>query len=202
MPFVSANVLQPLIDVFEEVLLFFHDTIGASWGPLDHPADRHGAGDPAAPDLQAVPVDGGAPEARAGDEGAAGEVQGRPPAPQPGDDEVLPGEQGQSPGLPCLPLLAQMPVFIALFYMLRADLKVDICDADEAIAPGGPFEGRDLSDITCDEIARARPPSVHPDLTAAATAAILAILIVLYIGSQLLSSVMMSTTVDKNQRGS
>src|SRR5436189_3570324 len=27
----------------------------------------------------------------------------------------------------CLPLVAQMPVFIALFYMLRTDLKHDIC---------------------------------------------------------------------------
>ena len=27
----------------------------------------------------------------------------------------------------CLPLVLQMPVFIALFYMLREDLKIDIC---------------------------------------------------------------------------
>ena len=27
----------------------------------------------------------------------------------------------------CLPLLLQLPVFISLFYMLRTDLKLDIC---------------------------------------------------------------------------
>ena len=27
----------------------------------------------------------------------------------------------------CLPLLLQLPVFISLFYMLRTDLKFDIC---------------------------------------------------------------------------
>ena len=27
-----ANILQPLIDVFESVLIFFHDTVGLGWG--------------------------------------------------------------------------------------------------------------------------------------------------------------------------
>jgi YidC/Oxa1 family membrane protein insertase len=27
-----ANILQPLIDVFESVLLFFHDNVGLGWG--------------------------------------------------------------------------------------------------------------------------------------------------------------------------
>ena len=27
-----ANILQPLIDALENVLLFFHDTVGFSWG--------------------------------------------------------------------------------------------------------------------------------------------------------------------------
>ena len=30
--FVYANIFQPLIDVFEAVLKFFHSTIGGSWG--------------------------------------------------------------------------------------------------------------------------------------------------------------------------
>ena len=29
---VLANILQPLIDVFEPVLVFFHDNVGLSWG--------------------------------------------------------------------------------------------------------------------------------------------------------------------------
>src|SRR3954465_13634697 len=29
---ISANVLQPLIDFFESILKFFHDSVGLSWG--------------------------------------------------------------------------------------------------------------------------------------------------------------------------
>ena len=29
---VFANILQPLIDFFEAILVFFHDTIGLGWG--------------------------------------------------------------------------------------------------------------------------------------------------------------------------
>src|ERR1700737_4656401 len=29
---VTANIFQPLIDVFEAVLKFFHNTVGVSWG--------------------------------------------------------------------------------------------------------------------------------------------------------------------------
>ena len=32
MPFVLANILQPLIDIFEPVLVFFHDNVGFGWG--------------------------------------------------------------------------------------------------------------------------------------------------------------------------
>ena len=41
----------------------------------------------------------------------------------------------------CLPLVLQIPVFIALFYMLREDLKVDICGPASAIAPDGDGAG-------------------------------------------------------------
>ena len=41
-------------------------------------------------------------------------------------DEVLQGEQNQ-PFASCLPCVLQLPVFISLFYMLRTDLKFDIC---------------------------------------------------------------------------
>ena len=32
MTLVLANIFQPLIDVFDQVILFFHDTVGLSWG--------------------------------------------------------------------------------------------------------------------------------------------------------------------------
>ena len=79
-------------------------------GRLDHQADGlRPARDPAA-DLQAGPLDAGAPAASARDEAAPGAVQGRPPADEPGDDEALPGAQGQSaqllpPDPPSAPVL-------------------------------------------------------------------------------------------------
>ena len=30
--FVIANIFQPLIDIFDPVLVFFHDHLGVSWG--------------------------------------------------------------------------------------------------------------------------------------------------------------------------
>src|SRR5258708_6103311 len=32
MPFVEANILQPLIDVAQSILDFFHDNVGVGWG--------------------------------------------------------------------------------------------------------------------------------------------------------------------------
>jgi YidC/Oxa1 family membrane protein insertase len=92
----------------------------------------------------------------------------------------------------CLPLVLQMPVFISLFYMLRKDLRHDICP-----------------DINPPGVANPKPCGASdaasflgiPDLTSKAAGITLVILIVLYVGSQLLSSVLMaSATVDKNQR--
>jgi len=200
MPLVLANVLQPLIDVFEQVLLFFHNSVGAGWGlsiilltvsvraillPLTFKQFKSMAA------LQKL-----APEMKV--------LQGKyKDDRQRLNQEMMKfyQENKVNPFASCLPLLAQMPVFIALFYMLRADLKEDICDAGVAIAPGGAFAGRDLADVTCDQI---DPGSAGfwfiSDLTAAATGGILAILIVLYVGSQLLSSLLMMTSVDKNQK--
>ena len=36
----------------------------------------------------------------------------------------------------CLPLAAQLPVFISLFYMLREDLRINICPQHPARLPG------------------------------------------------------------------
>ena len=32
MHILAANPLQPLIDFFEAILVFFHDTVGLGWG--------------------------------------------------------------------------------------------------------------------------------------------------------------------------
>jgi YidC/Oxa1 family membrane protein insertase len=86
----------------------------------------------------------------------------------------------------CLPLLAQMPIFIALFYMLRTDLREDICDQT-----GKP----------CGEVVPGSAEFLFiPDLTDEATGGVLAALIVLYVGSQLVSSLLMTVSADKSQR--
>lgn len=195
MPFVFANIFQPLIDVFEQVLLFFHDSVGAGWGmsivlltlsvravllPLTIKQFKSMAA------LQRL-----APEMKL--------LQEKYKEDKPRlNQEMMKFYQANkvNPFASCLPLLAQMPVFIALFYMLREDLKIDICGPEERITQVGA-----LADTACEQVA---PNSADflfiPDLTDAATGGVLAILIVLYIGSQLISGIFMTTTVDKNQK--
>jgi len=94
-------------------------------------------------------------------------------------------EHSVNPFGSCLPLVAQLPVFLSLFYMLRHDLRIDICgQAAKA----------------CGEVGQPERFLFVPDITDKATGAVLVVLLVLYIGSQLLSSVFMSASVDRNQR--
>lgn len=99
----------------------------------------------------------------------------------------------------CLPLAAQMPVFISLFYLLRERLKVDICPEITTYAAS---IHKTVNQVSCGQV----PGSTEqkflfiPDLTTKATGAVLVTLIVLYVGSQLGSSLMMTTTMDKTQR--
>src|SRR5207302_186947 len=106
-------------------------------------------------------------------------------------------ENEVNPFASCLPLVAQIPVFIGLFYMLRTTLRKDICPGVQlayqahhghgATTPCGAGHGAGFLFI--------------PDLTNKATGGVLITLLVLYVGSQLLSSLMMQTpTMDKNQR--
>ncbi len=101
----------------------------------------------------------------------------------------------------CLPLVLQIPVFISLFYMLRKDLKLDICGPESQILAVGKEQGTDLANTYCDQVVPGSAQFLFiPDLTAPATGWVLAVLLVLYVGSQLLSSVLMSVTADKTQR--
>ena len=94
----------------------------------------------------------------------------------------------------CLPMLAQLPVFLSLFYMLRTDLRHDICP--EINPAGTPEPGA----------VRPTPATSAflfiPDLTDKATGAVLVTLIVLYVGSQLLSTLLMSTVTRPQRSGS
>ncbi len=188
---ITANILQPLVDVFESVLVFFHDDIGASWGlsiilltivvralllPLAVKQFRSMQA------LQRI-----APHLKQLQEKYKDDKQRL-------QQETMKfyQEHKVNPFASCLPLLAQLPVFLSLFYMLRKDLRHDICpDINPAgIANPKPCGQTDASQFWF----------IH-DITDKATGSVLVILLVLYVGSQLVSSLLMMTaTADKNQK--
>src|SRR5436305_9967295 len=123
---IPANIFQPLIDVFEAVLKFFHDSIGVSWGwsivlmtiavralllPLAvkqfHSMQK----------LQKL-----GPELKVIQNKYKEDKQRQ-------QQEIMKfyKENHVNPFGSCLPLLLQIPVFISLFYMLRQSLRKDIC---------------------------------------------------------------------------
>jgi len=195
----SLAVFQPLqsiVDVFEELLLFIHD-LGIGWGmsiivmtvviriilfPLTYKQFKSMRA------LQTL-----APEMKKLQEKYKDDKQRL-------NQEMMKfyQENKVNPFGSCLPLLMQMPVFIALFYMLREDLKHDICGEGVSRALA---QGQKITEITCEEVAKGSAQFWFiPDLTDAASGGVLVTLLVLYVVSQLLSSLLMSTTVDKNQR--
>jgi YidC/Oxa1 family membrane protein insertase len=195
-----ANIAQPLIDVFDSVLVFFHDKVGLGWGmsiialtvcvravliPLTLKQFR------SMQSLQKL-----APEIK--------ELQAKyKDDKQRLNQEMMKfyQENKVNPFGSCLPLVAQLPVFLSLFYMLRKDLKIDICGPREHIVQVAAQQGKTLTSIGCDQVDPGSASFLFiNDLTAKATGATLATLLVLYVGSQLLSSVLMSVTADRNQR--
>jgi YidC/Oxa1 family membrane protein insertase len=198
MPVVTANIFQPIIDVFEQVLLFFHDHVGLGWGlsiifmtlairavmiPLTFKQFHS---------MQAMQRL--APEIKALQEKYKDDRQRL-------NQEMMKfySENKVNPFGSCLPLVLQMPVFISLFYMLRKDLKEDICGP--ALRAAGKVTSSAIQSTNCEDVARHSANFLFiPDLTAAATGGVLVALLVLYVGSQLLSSLLMPSTVDKNQR--
>jgi YidC/Oxa1 family membrane protein insertase len=194
--FVAANIFQPLIDVFEAVLKFFHNNVGISWGfsivlltivmravllPLTvkqfHSMQKLQVMQPQMKALQAKYKDDK----------------------QRQQQELMKfyKENQINPLSSCLPLAAQIPVFISLFYMLRNDLRKNICpDIQQAYqaahhttatTPCGAGHGAGFLFI--------------PDLTDKATGAVLIVLLLLYVGSQLASSLLMSSPMmDPTQR--
>jgi YidC/Oxa1 family membrane protein insertase len=97
-------------------------------------------------------------------------------------------ENKVNPFASCIPLLAQAPIFLTLFYVLQHDLRFDICGQTAKV---------------CSEV----PPGnwgesflFIPDLTAKATGAVLISLLILYVVTQLVSGMVSTATADKNQR--
>jgi YidC/Oxa1 family membrane protein insertase len=182
-----ANIFQPLIDVFDHVLVFFHNSVGLSWGfsiialtvcvravliPLTLKQFRSMQG------LQRL-----APEIK--------ELQAKyKDDKQRLNQEMMKfyQEHKVNPLASCLPLALQLPFFISLFYMLRHDLLHDICPV---VAATGAKH--------CGDVPAAGFLFI-PDLTAPATGAVLVVLLILYIGTQLISSLITMVGADKTQR--
>lgn len=176
----EANILQPLIDVANGVLQFFHDSAGLSWGmsiialtvvtralliPLTYKQLKGMRA------LQALQ-----PQIKELQEKYKNDKQRM-------QQEMLRfyRENKVNPLASCVPLLAQLPVFITLFYLLRNELPDDIgCKAGEC--------GAEASFL------------IINDLTAKATGGELIALLIIYIGTQLISGLVMAVTADKNQR--
>jgi YidC/Oxa1 family membrane protein insertase len=222
---IFANIIEeafsPLITVFESILVFVHDHIvsvfGGSWGlsivfltiivravmvPLTLRQLRS---------MQKMQVL--APKLK--------EIQAKyKDDKQRQNEEVMKfyREQGVNPFGACLPLLLQLPVFISLFYALRQNLKLDICGkqlreyysqqlhrpitSNSQIPASAVGHVKGLSEIGCNQVA---PHSAKflfiPDITVQATGIALIVLIVLYVGSQLASTLMMSAAAPTGSRG-
>jgi YidC/Oxa1 family membrane protein insertase len=195
----AANPLQPLIDLFEAVLKAFH-SIGLGWGlaivcltlcvrilllPLTlkqfksmQSMARH---QPEMKKLQAKYKD---------DKDRM-------------NQELMKfyRENKINPLASCLPLVAQIPVFISLFYMLRKDLRVDICP-DQVITgdiTNSMAAAEGLNPAPCPDGGAASFLFIE-NLTRPAVGVVLVTLIVLYVGSQLVSTVMSTVSADKTQR--
>jgi len=117
----------------------------------------------------------------------------------------------------CLPLLLQLPVFISLFYMLRTDLKLDICGRqlrehfsqvlhetitkNSQIPSGKKGHVAGLAETGCNTVAHGSAKFLFiPDITSKATGVALVVLLLLYVGSQLVSTLVATATADPNQR--
>jgi YidC/Oxa1 family membrane protein insertase len=170
---VFANVLQPLIDAADWLLVTLHDDVGLGWGlsiimltvivriaiiPLTirqiKSMNTLRALQPQLKEIQEKYKD---------DRQAMQQATMR-----------FYRENKVNPFASCLPLLLQIPIFLALFYLLRGD---DF----KAEAAGSSF-------------------LFITDLTAKATGAELIALMVLFVGSQIASMMVMSVTVDKTQQ--
>jgi YidC/Oxa1 family membrane protein insertase len=202
-----ANIFSPLIDVFQSVLVFFNNSLGIEWGwaivllticvravlvPLTFRQIK-----------SMVRMQALAPQMK--------EIQAKYKQDKERQSQEMMKfyrENNVNPLGSCLPLVLQLPVFISLYYMLRQSLRTDICPqiqhqyqvkyaathhisvaaAHGQTTPCGPGHGASFLFI--------------PDLTNKASGVVLVVLIILYVGSQLGSTLVMSSaaTMDPMQR--
>jgi YidC/Oxa1 family membrane protein insertase len=173
---VLANIFQPLIDAADWLITLLHDDVGLSWGwsivgltvivrllmiPLTIKQIRS---------MNALRVL--QPQVKAIQEKFKEDRQRM-------QQEMMKfyQENKVNPFASCLPLLLQLPVFMALFFLLN----------------GSEFK---------DQVRASGEQSFFfiEDLTAKATGLDLVVLMVLFIGSQMASTMVMSVTADKTQQ--
>ena len=203
---ILANIFQPLIEIFGPLLVFFHGIIGGSWGwsiialtvvvralllPLAfrqmHSMQKLQQVAPQMKAIQAKYKDGK----------------------QRQQQEITKfyKDNGINPFASFLPLVAQIPVFIGLFYTLRTRLREDICPGLQAAYRHGyalhhniPLKEAVGHTTACHGLHGSSWLFIH-DLTNTATGLTLVLLIVLYVATQLASSLMMrAPTMDQTQR--
>ncbi|HEV2773151.1 MAG TPA: YidC/Oxa1 family membrane protein insertase [Thermoleophilaceae bacterium] len=171
---VLANILQPLIDVADAILRFWHDTVGLGWGrsivmltvvvriailPLTYKGVR------GMQNMQRL-----APEMKKLQERYKDDKQRL-------NEEMMKfyQEHGFNPASSCLPLLLQIPFFISLFYLLRDDKFERDIRGEESF-------------LFIDNLA-------EPE-----TGLVLVVLMLLYVGTQLAASLVTAVSADRNQR--
>jgi YidC/Oxa1 family membrane protein insertase len=199
---ILANVIEsafgPLISFFQAILVAIHSVIGGSWGwsiigltllvrtvtlPLT------------------VRQFKGMAQLRAHAPELAKIKQRYPDDKKRQQEETMKyyKEAGVNPLASCLPLVLQVPVFISLVYMLRTDLKKHICGT--ALTAHHIIGSTAIGKASCNKY---DPHSASflfvSDITSKATGIVLIVLMVLYVGTMVSTSVMMSVGSDRNQR--
>jgi YidC/Oxa1 family membrane protein insertase len=171
-----ANIFQPLIDVADTVIVFFHDSVGLGWGPAIVAltfVTRIAIIPLSIKQIRSMrALQAYAPQMKEINEKYKDDPQRK-------QREMMAfyKENQINPLASCFPLLLQLPVFLALFYLLQSD----------------EFQDQVL----------ASPPEgwlFIPDLTEKATGAVLITLIVIYIVTQLGAGLVMAASADRTQR--
>jgi YidC/Oxa1 family membrane protein insertase len=222
---ISANIIEqafsPLISLFESIMVFMHaHLVGGSWGLAI-------VGLTVLVRAILVPVTFRQLKSMQ-------EMQRLAPQMKEIKDKYAEDKQRQqqeimkfykdnkiNPLASCLPFALQLPVFISLFYMLRTDLKFDICgpqlrehytrELHRPITSNSQIPehavkvmGHTVAGLTETGCNVVYPGSAKflfiPDITAKATGVVLIVLIALYIASQIVSTLMATASADPNQR--
>ena len=165
----SLPIASIFTDIPEAIILFFHDTLGFGWGPVDRPAHLHAFGWRSCRSrskqirsmraMQALQ-----PQMKQIQEKYKNDKQRQ-------QQEMMRFYQENeiNPLASCLPLVLQIPVFISLYYMLKGDsFQKDVMN--------DPPEGFLFIDSLI------QPPE----------GAVMVVLIILFIGTQLAAGLAMT----------